>query len=152
MKTYITLLSVTICLLFMGCSNNFAEDEYDSADKIIEAEDRYSTEVLSGTNTDSGYSLTVSEFNGRETLWADTLEESLSVTFDISYSFAGGKAKLVHIDPEGTVTTLMECTADTSDENQVTKTILMASGKNRIKLVGFDVETLEVTMSGTPNR
>lgn len=146
MKKNIILLITILCILLMGCNNKFAKDEYDSVEKIVEKADRYAAENLVGKEIDGGYSMFVSKFDGRETLWTDTLEKSQSVEFKFSYTNKKGQAKIVHIDADGNVTTLIECMPETSTEEYITKTVSMPSGENRIKIVGYDVENMDLEM------
>ena len=129
-----------------GCSNKFAEKEYDSVEKIIESEDRYATESSVLNPIDEGYSLVVSKFDGRKTLWTDNLAESQSVEIRFSFVLTEGQAKIVHIDADGNVTTIIECTPETSTDEYITKTVCMSNGENRLKIVGFDIENMDMKM------
>lgn len=144
-KSYILLIMV-LCLFMTGCSNKFAENEYDSVEKIIESEDRYAKESSVFNPIDGGYSLVVSKFDGRQTLWTDTLEESQSVEIELSFALTEGQAKIVHIDADGNVKTLIECTPESCTDGYVTKTIFMSAGENRLKMVGFDCENIDLKM------
>lgn len=146
MKKSCILLIIVLCLFMTGCSNEFAENEYDSVGKIIESEDRYAKDSSVFNPIDGGYSLAVSKFDGRQTLWTDTLENGQSVEIDFSLVLTEGKAKIVHIDADGNVTTLIECTPETSTVGYVTKTVSMKSGENRLKIVGFDCENIDLKM------
>ena len=149
MKKRCILLTMLLCLLMMlmtGCSNGFAENEYDSVEKIAKIEDRYAKEDSVFNPIDGGYSLVVSKFDGRQTLWTDTLEENQSIEIEFSFVITKGQAKIVHIDKDGNVTTVIECTPETSTDGYVTKTISMSSGKNRLKIVGFDCENIDLKM------
>ena len=53
-----------------------------------------------------------------------------------------GQAKIVHIDAEGNVTKLIECTSENSTDGYITETVSMTSGQNRLKIVGFDCKIL----------
>lgn len=141
-----TILMI-LCFVFLtGCNNQFAEQEYDSNEKIAQTEDRYAKEVSVFNSVEGGYTLTVSKFDGRETLWTDTLEENQDMEMEISFRLTEGQAKLVHIDGEGNVTTIMECTPETSTDGFVAKTVSLTSGVNRLKIVGYDCEEVELTM------
>lgn len=144
MKKSCILFTIVLCLFITGCSNKFAENEYDSVEKIIESEDRYAKESSVFNPIDGGYSLVVSKFDGRQTLWTDTLEESQSVEIELSFVLTEGQAKIVHIDAEGNVTTLIECTPETSTDGYVTKTVSMTAGENRIKIVGFNCKNIDL--------
>lgn len=146
MKKSCMLLIIVLFMFMTGCSNKFAENEYDSMEKIIENEYRYAKEDSIFNPIDGGYSLTVSKFDGRQTLWKDTLENSQSVKIEFSFELTKGQAKIVHIDTEGNVTTLIECTPETSTDGYVTKTVSMTSGENRLKIVGFDCENIDLEM------
>ena len=146
MKKSGILLIIVFCFFMTGCSNKFAENEYDSVEKIIESEDRYAKESSVFNSIDGGYSLVVSKFDGRQTLWTDTLEESQSVEIEFSFALTEGRAKIVHIDADGNVTTLIECTPETSTDGYLTKTVSMSTGENKLKIVGFDCENIDLEM------
>lgn len=146
MKKLKLLLLVVFCCCLMGCNNEFAKEEYDNAEKIAASGDRYAKEMSVFNTIDGGYSLTVSKFNGRETLWTKTLEEEQEVAIDFSFVLSAGQAKVVHIDADDNVTTVIECMPETSTEEYVTKTVTMKKGKNRLKIVGYDCEDLELKM------
>lgn len=146
MKKSGILLIIVFCFFMTGCSNKFAENEYDSVEKIIESEDRYAKESSVFNSIDGGYSLVVLKFDGRQTLWTDTLEESQSVEIEFSFALTEGQAKIVHIDADGNVTTLIECTPETSTDGYLTKTVSMTTGENKLKIVGFDCENIDLKM------
>lgn len=144
MKKSCFLFIIVLCLFITGCKNKFAENEYDSVENIIESEDRYAKEGSVFNPIDGGYSFVVSKFDGRQTLWTDTLEEGQSVEIEFSFVLTKGQAKIVHIDAEGNVTTLIECTPETSTDGYVTEKVSMTSGQNRLKIVGFDCENVDL--------
>ena len=65
---------------------------------------------------------------------------------DFSFSISEGQAKIVHIDAAGNVTTIIECLPETSTDGFVTKTIALKSGENRLKIVGYDCEDVDLKM------
>ena len=71
MKKVRIVLAVLLCLSVSGCGNGFAKAEYESAEKIAKAEDHYAKERSVANTTDTGCSITVSKFDGRETIWSD---------------------------------------------------------------------------------
>ena len=97
MKRAIILLVVSICLFMTGCSNEFAQREYDSVEKISQKEDHYAKENSVFNSIEGGYALTVSKFDGNETLWSTILEEDQNMAIDFSFCLSAGQAKLVHI-------------------------------------------------------
>ncbi len=135
-----------LCLLLTACSNAFAEREYDSDEKISQQGDHYSKKGSVSHSKNGDYSLTVSSFNGRQTIWNKHLQKAQTIELDVSFRLSNGQAKLVHIDKEGTVTTIIECSPNTSTDGFVTKTVSLTSGENRLKLVGYDCSDLALDL------
>jgi len=100
--------------MMTACSNEFAKREYDSDEKIAQNTDHYAKEVSVANSTNGEYSLTVSKFNGRETLWEKTIKENQDIEIDFDLSLSKGQAKIVYIDSEDNVTTVIECLPETS--------------------------------------
>lgn len=146
MKNLEIVLICLLCLIMTACSNGFAKREYEYNEKISQMEDHYSKEVSVFNPIDGGYSLTVSKFNGRESLWTETLEDNQNIVIDFSFSLTKGQAKVVHIDSEDNVTTVIECSPETSTDGFVTKTVELKSGENRLKIVGYDCEYIDLKM------
>lgn len=144
-KTKFIWISI-MCLLLTACSNGFAKREYEADEKISKIEDRYAKEASVFNPIDGGYSLTVSKFDGRETLWTETLEDNQNIVIDFSFSLTKGQAKIVHIDGEENVTTVIECSPESSTDGVVTKTVFLKRGQNRLKIVGYDCEDIDLKM------
>lgn len=137
---------LVLCLGFLGCNNEFAKEDYNNTEKIAASGDRYSKEMSVFNHVNGEYTLTVSKFNGRETLWTKSYKEECEVTLEASLVLSEGKAKLVHIDADDNVTTLVECTPETCSGEAVTVPVIMTKGKNRIKIAGYDCKDLELKM------
>lgn len=136
------LVGVTIGLT--GCGNDFAKQEYNNAEKIAQIEDRYAKDNSFSNHIDGGYTLTVSKFNGRQTLWNKTLEKSAEIEIQLDLSISSGSAKVVYIDCNDNVTVLIECSQNDSNEQTATKTVSLTSGLNRLKIVGFDCKDIDL--------
>ncbi len=87
---------------------------------------------------------------GTLTLWAMDAERETDVTIDASFAVAAGRAKLVFISPDGTVTTLLERTPNAPDSGDSVLTFTALSGMNRVKLVAENNTelTLRLAFSG----
>lgn len=144
--------SILVCLIMIaiigltGCSNDFAKQEYDSTEKIVQTSDRCSESKSAFKSIDGGYSLTVSKFDGRQTLWKKTLKDNTAMEIRLDLSISAGYAKVVFIDSDNNVDVLIECTQDTLTEQSATKTVSLTNGLNRIKIVGYDCEGLDLKM------
>ncbi len=146
MKRMKFVFLMMLCLCFVGCNNEFAETEYENAEKIADSGDRYSKEMSVFNHVNGEYTLTVSKFNGRETLWTKSYKEACEVSLEVSLALSEGRAKLVHIDADDNVTTLVECAPETCSEEAVTVPVAMQKGENRLKIVGYDCKDLELKM------
>ena len=128
MSRYKTLLLGLILVILAGCSNAFAKQEYYDTDKITETEDRYAKESSVLNPIHNGYSLEVKKFDGRQTLWTKTLEVNEDIDIEVKLSLSEGTAKIVHVDENGYVTTIIECTPDNCVEDYVVKTVSLKKG------------------------
>lgn len=144
-KLKITLICL-VCLFITACSNAFAKKEYDSDEKISQIEDHYAQELSVFNCVNGECSLTVSKFDGRRTLWTETLDKSQNIDIKFSFSLSNGMAKIVHIDVNGNVTTIIECSPDTSADGFITKTVSLKKGQNRLKIIGYDCEDIDCKM------
>ena len=142
----IVLICSIVCLAIglTGCGNEFAKQEYNDAEKIAQIEDRYAKDNSFSNHIDGGYTLTVSKFNGRQTLWSKTLEKSAEIEIQFDFSISSGNAKVVYIDCNNNVTVLIECSQNDSNEQTATKTVSLTSGLNRLKIVGYDCKDIDL--------
>ena len=146
MKNVKFLLILCVCFVLTGCSNSFAQKEYNAADKIAETEDRYAKERSVFNPIEGGYSLVVAKFDGRQTLWSKTMEEDKEIEIKIQMSLSEGTAKIVYIDDDGNVITIIECTPENTTNGYITQTVSLKSGFNRIKIVGSGCKNLELEL------
>lgn len=79
-------------------------------------------------------------------MWEETVKDNRDIEVDIDFSLSKGQAKIVYIDSEDNIITLIECLPETSTDGFETKTLLLKSGKNRLKIVGYDCEDIALKM------
>lgn len=128
----------------IACSNTYAKEEYDSLEKLASQGDRYSKEGSVFNPIEGGYSFTVSKFDGRQTLFTWNMSEDMELSMEILCSLTDGIGKLIHVDANGNVTTLVECDKDNSAA--VIKNISLKQGRNDIKFVGYDCDNVDLKM------
>ena len=83
------------------------------------------------------------KMEGMDTIWKYEASEDTEVTFTWKLNVSSGKAKFVLIDPDGNLSTLVECKAESGGEQDGTETFEMKKGENRVKLVGAEKTSLE---------
>lgn len=136
-------------VILTGCSSAFAKKEYYDTNKIAAAEDRYSKENSVFNPIDNGYLLEMKKFDGRQTLWTKTLEDDEKINIKIKLSLSEGTVKIVHVDGDGHVTAIIECTPDECVEEYVMKTVSLKKVINRIKIIGYGCKNIDLELSSS---
>ncbi|MDR2933448.1 MAG: hypothetical protein LBV27_10125 [Oscillospiraceae bacterium] len=138
-KIRTAVLIVLVLLCAAGCDSALHNAIYDD-DKAIAGVDSVVVLTSIGTCLDEGsYEITIASQTGAQTVWrcdadSDTGTVNLSCRMTVS---DGGKAKIVLIDPDNVVTTLLEAAA--GDDEQLTEyTFDAEKGRYRIKIVAAD--------------
>lgn len=146
MKKISVLLTAAFCVLFAGCNNRFAEEEY-TVTSIIAANDRYAETGWNSESFYNGFHVKAKSFDGRETLLTNTNpDNAFEITATTSFSLSGGTAKIVLIDNGGNVSTVAECSVENSAqliETQVT----IPEGNCVFKLVGYGCKNVDIQMT-----
>lgn len=140
-----------LCLLMTACSTEFAKLEYNSDEKIARA-DHCVKSFSFVSERDNELSLSIGKFNGWETIWSGQLREAQDITVEFSFSLSKGQAKIVHIDSDNKVTTVVERSAGHSSDETTEITLPMQRGRNCLKLVGYDCEDIGLKLSFTPSK
>ncbi|MCI8475965.1 MAG: hypothetical protein HFE42_02815 [Clostridia bacterium] len=142
------LFSLILCVTvsFTGCGNEFAKQEYNDDEKIVQIADRYAKNNSVFNPIEGGYSLTASQFDGRETLWEKKLEDNAEIEIQIDLNITSGNAKVVFIDSNNDITVLIERLQNDSNEQTATKTVSLINGLNRLKIVGYDCENIDLKL------
>ena len=89
------------------------------------------------------------KFDGRQTLWTKTLEDDEEINIKIKLSLSEGTAKIVHVDGDGHVTTIIECTPDDCVEDDIVKTVSLKRGLNKIKIIGYGCKNIDLELSSS---
>ena len=146
MKRLAFLFITVLCLMLSACSNDFAEKEYHDTGLIAQTGDRYAKQMSVFNQTNNVYTLSVSSFDGRETLWSEKIKEQQLIELSVSMSLSEGMVKLVHIDSGDHVKTIAECTPQTCTDGFVQCDIPLDEGLNRLKLVGYGCKDVKLNI------
>lgn len=136
-------MCILLVLILSGCSNNSMNTLYSNDKKI--ASDSNSFNLNSDKQSIDGQAYNGKlEFEGMDTLWKYKADKDYKI--DISYllSVAKGKAKLVLIYPDGTVTNIEENTDKAKPNELSTTSLTLLKGENRIKLVGANKAQIDL--------
>lgn len=145
-----------LALLFLafgmaGCDVT-TDVDYNDAKTLAKSGDTYSRVNYSQTKNAKRVTVSGEKFAGMDTLWRYQADEGEEAGLSFTLGVEKGKVKLVFINPDGEVITLVECQPE--DGQGVTKSgevpLKMQKGENRIKLVGEDNSTgVEVLLDVT---
>ena len=99
------------------------------------------------TKQTGGATCSASKFDGRYTVWTYTSTEDMSIAVSVSVGMSKGTAKVVHVDGSGKVTRLAACESSGGEKSQSSAdtVVRLTKGENRIKLVGYDCEDIEMS-------
>lgn len=145
---------LVLCFLafwMTGC-DAVTDIDYNDAKTLAKSGDTYSRVNYSQTKNAKRVTASGEKFAGMDTLWRYQADEGEEAGLSFTLGVEKGKVKLVFINPDGEVITLVECQSE--DGQAVTKSgeapLKMQEGENRIKLVGEDnSEGVEVTLDVT---
>ena len=116
---------------------------YDNEKEIAGQTNSYNLTNYSGSQDDNTVSGSAEKMEGMDTIWNYTASDDTEVILSWKLSVSSGKAKLVLIDPDGNLSTLVECEASSDGEQEGSGTFEIKQGENRVKLVGAEETALE---------
>ena len=122
---------------------NPGERFYDNEKGIAGETNSYNLTNYSGSQDDNTVSGSAEKMEGMDTIWNYTASDDTEVILSWKLSVSSGKAKLVLIDPDGNLSTLVECEASSDGEQEGSGTFEIKQGENRVKLVGAEETALE---------
>lgn len=151
-----SLFCITLCvpLLFgaVSCAPDTedlmqAESVYENEEKLANPYSSYQMERFEQEIDETSISGTYEGLDGMVLLW--TFDAPQDMALDVSYllSVRGGQAKLVVIDPDDKISTLVEYSSQTITTKPVVETLSIKKGLNRIKLAGAEAADITFEVS-----
>lgn len=139
-KAWAVLVLILVMFLCVGCSDISIVSIYDNQTKIVEDANTYAIHEAEQSIQNQNFK-GVFAMDGMDTLWTYDAPEDMELDITCSLTLYSGKAKLVLISPEDTVTTITEMTEVTEEEGRTVYSLQIRKGQNRIKLVtGLNTE------------
>ncbi|GAA0085303.1 lipoprotein [Clostridium sp. CTA-7] len=147
-RIILTVILLMIISLLIGCSNDITNSIYDNNAKIAKSYDSFGLDDSKET-IESGVYTGKLKLSGCGTIWRYESDSDFNLEAPCKLSVKSGKAKIVLISPDDTVTNLVEISnKDTTDEN-TTLTLPIKKGINRIKIVGYDKADINIELNIT---
>ena len=149
MKKKIQLLAVICCtvLLIPGCVVNRGTKIYNSDEMIVKDYNSYNLVMSRQSVSENHLTGSAQTMEGMGEIWEFDAPKDLDVKIESQITVSSGKAKLVLIDPDDTVTILKEYTADSKAEQKYSETFRVKKGHNRMKLVAGKDTQIEFDIS-----
>lgn len=145
-KSLIMLLILLILNLLVGCETSYMQEVYNNDTKIAAEGDSFGIDK-SECNIDSGIMKSSVKFSGTLMLWKFKSSENMELKVPYKFSVKGGKAKIVLISPDNTVTTLIEKPLKSDEKEPDVLTISIKEGVNRIRLVGANKPDIDFELN-----
>ncbi len=148
MKKFLCIIVAFVTLL-SGCSISSVismNNIYDNDEQIASENNSYNM-FSQEQEVDGSVCKGTVELEGMDTLWSYESTEDIELEISVSLNVTAGKAKLVFIAPDGTLTEIFETTTE-EDINEATLfTLPIEKGTNRIKLVAADEANIEYELN-----
>lgn len=141
---FLTLI-ITVSTVASGCVNVKPNNNYDAESVLVKDYDTVALESVKDTPNGPDYTGAV-QLTGSSVIWTYDSPVNAEYKALCKMTVTTGKAKLIFIDAENKVTTLIECDASTSSDEPVAFILPATSGVNRIKLVGKDKATVQLSL------
>ncbi|MGN0683944.1 MAG: hypothetical protein ACI4QY_05615 [Oscillospiraceae bacterium] len=142
-KILVLIVTALLCLSLAGCTVEFTESQYNS-DEFIATHDISSAKMsVMSTRNDNEVNYSANEFNGVKTIWTGKITKGGAAAVNLKFGLGVGKAKLVLVDSNGNVTTIAEVTPETEIERSTDFVVTLTNGKNKLKLVGCNIEDVQ---------
>lgn len=138
----IIIASLTI-MLVSGCALNTGVRVYNNEKALAADYSSYNLINFSSSQSGNTVSGSAEKLEGMDTIWKYDADELTEVNISFSLTVTSGKAKLVYVDPDGTVSTLLECSTGENAGQSESETLKVKEGENRIRLVGAEGTGLE---------
>ena len=135
----ITFILVVVLLVSTGCSSSKIRSIYNNDDKIASNSNSYNLSEDEQEIVGKRFSGKV-EFEGMDTIWTYESEDDIEIEMTYLLKLKKGKAKLVLISPDGSLTNTIEVNKDSVLEDYAVNKLSIKKGLNRIKLVAANAK------------
>lgn len=136
MKKGNLIITIIVTMMLAGCSANSMASIYNDNDKIASNSNSFNLDLNEQFIDGDKFSGSVKKFEGMDTIWSYEANEDMTIDMDYLLNVKSGKVKLVLINPDNSVTDLIERSSEASIDDYATNSLGLKKGLNRIKMVG----------------
>ena len=138
-------MTIMIISLMIGCGNNTMDKVYNDNSKIASESNTFGLDE-SEEAIESGTYKAKLKLSGSGTIWEYESDSDVDIEVPYILSVKSGKAKIVLISPDNTVTNLVENTDKATMNGTTTITVPIKKGNNRIKVVGYKKADIDIEL------
>lgn len=147
MKKFFFILSIlTFTFILSGCSNDYVKKLYSNESKIVSSANSFNLSIDSQKLSDNNFTGSFT-LDGMDTLWSYDAPEDLSINLTTTLLLHNGASKLVLIDGNKKVQTLIEKKGENKKEVSEIIRLDLKKGENRIKILAKDNAKIDLTIS-----
>lgn len=147
-KVRAVLPIIAVVLLLSACSSNSMASTYKDDKKIASETNTFNMGDIEQEVSENRIEAKIDMIEGMETIWSFTAEDDMGIELSGEMAVQSGKAKLVLILPDSTLTVLAEKDSAT-ESNEITQTLSVKKGLNRIKIVAEKNTKVDLEISST---
>ena len=129
-----------------ACAAPSAAAVYEKESLIAKDSNNYSVVNPEQSVEDGTYAVTVERFEGVDTIWSYETQQAEETELTYQLAVKSGRAKLVLVAPDHSLTTIAEITPDIQMENPQRALLELRKGNNQIKLVAEENTQLELVL------
>lgn len=136
-------------IVMSSCSYNPMTFIYSDDKRIAGESNTFSLGEIEQEVSENTMKVKIDRIEGMETLWNFMAEADIDIELSGEILVKSGKAKLVLIYPDNTLSTIVEKDFISADESEISQTLSIKEGLNRIKVVAAKDTKLELNLSAT---
>ncbi|MDU1315414.1 MAG: hypothetical protein E6940_15435 [Clostridium septicum] len=148
MKKYKYVVAfIVLAMVLGGCSKNHMTSIYSDNEKISSNTNSFNLYIEKQNIEGRKFNGVIKKIEGMDTIW--TYESDKDMELDMTYllNVISGKVKLVLIEPDSSVTNIIEATKESDVIDYATNILRIKKGLNRIKIVADKNTSLEFDIS-----
>ncbi|WP_242844559.1 50S ribosomal protein L7ae [Clostridium novyi] len=131
------IVSLMMSVLLMGCKSRGTDKVYNDNNEISKEYDTFGIDRRKETIEDGVYKGNL-KISGTNTIWQYKSDKNFNIKVSGVLSVKGGKGKIVFISPDNKVINIAEIKDKEVKEYNISVTVPIKKGLNRIKVVGYD--------------
>lgn len=148
MKKYKYVVAfIVLAMVLGGCSKNHMTSIYSDNEKISSNTNSFNLYIEKQNIEGRKFNGVIKKIEGMDTIWIYESDKDMELDMTYLLNVISGKVKLVLIEPDSSVTNIIEATKESDVIDYATNILRIKKGLNRIKIVADKNTSLEFDIS-----